>query len=603
MYLLKAEIENFLILKEAEVPLDIKELVLVLGYSLDGGRADSNGVGKSSLFEAICWCLYGKTYKGLSHDDVVSNRSTGGTRVAVDLKVGTDEITVIRHRKHKKYKDKLHVIVNGKNKTPFKQTDAEALLSSYLPLSYSAFKHVCYFGQGMKDKFLALNDTGRKELLEELLGLDVFGAAEKRVKKKVKVLRERKLYLDGRKQAYGDSCRDLKGMIEELEAKKDESLKEIKRKRKKLKLQIKELKGYRADTLAKQFKQDKKVTSLQKKRDKADKELKNLWSKKYSLDQERLRFVADRNSLKVRRNGLKDLSVCDACEQKVPKIHVKKRLRIIANEILELDEAIEETEVEVESLGFETAEEIVKAISEKFGSLDTRKLAYEVSRLDDAIDKTKFMVAELGEREAELLAPSDKLREALSETQEDLAAIVTELAEIASEEPYLAFWEKGFSASGVRSLLLDDVLTYLNSRMGHHSRAVSDGEIAIQFSPQTKLKSGDIREKMSVSASTGGAGYKAASGGQQRRMDLAVHFALSDLTSMVTGHKINLLICDEVIDCIDETGTDAILEMLGDKTRQGMTVFLIDHTDAVKDNVEHVLVVTKENGVSTSELT
>jgi DNA repair exonuclease SbcCD ATPase subunit len=193
MRLCKARIENFLILKEADVPLDAKALVLVLGYTSDGGRADSNGVGKSSLFEAVCWCLYGKTYKGISHDDVVNNRCKGGTRVELDLLIDSDAITVVRHRKHSKYKNKLLLFKNGVNITPFNQKDAEVVLDSLLPLSYNAFKHVCYFGQGMSDKFLALNDSGRKQLLEELLGMEAYNAAEKRVKLELRELRDDEL--------------------------------------------------------------------------------------------------------------------------------------------------------------------------------------------------------------------------------------------------------------------------------------------------------------------------------------------------------------------------------------------------------------------------
>jgi len=248
-------------------------------------------------------------------------------------------------------------------------------------------------------------------------------------------------------------------------------------------------------------------------------------------------------------------------------------------------------------------DELVSALRQKLSSIDATTPCVELNNIRNALRRNAEIIEELLFREQAISAPSEGLREALEASKLELVGIETELGALALQKPYLAFWEKGFSTSGVRSLLLDDVVTYLNSRMNHHSRNISDGEISIQLSPQTKLKSGDTREKMSVNASTGGAGYKSASGGQQRRMDLAVHFALSDLTSTVTGHRVNLLICDEVLDCIDETGTDAILSILEEKTKLGMTVFLIDHTDAVKNNVNNVLVVSQVNGLSTVEFT
>jgi DNA repair exonuclease SbcCD ATPase subunit len=605
MYLLKATIENFLILKEAEVPLDAKSLVLVLGYSNDGGKADSNGVGKSSLFEAVCWCLYGKTYKGLSHDDVVSTRSKGGTKVQVDLLLGNQEINVIRHRQHKTGKNKLLVIIDGVNKTPFKQADAAILLNSLLPLSYTAFQHVCYFGQGMKSKFLSLNDTGRKKLLEELLGLQVFSDAEKIVKQKLRVVKDKQLKLYGNKEVLEDHVADLSDKIKSLAEAKTADLavietecdringEQLRYAREKGKFQeaVKDC-SYARERVRQQLADAKSVYS-------------GLRDSRDGLIKSMTRLSGQLDALEEREQKLSGLGVCDQCEQEVPEKHVVLRLAEIDEEKDTIQGGITQVETLMDDIDLSEQNELVEALVEKMQRVRDKETTntLEINRISGLIQKNRGILRVLEGQKKAAVRPCDKLTESLRETEEELAEVVVKLEQAEREQPYLDYWEKGFSTTGIRSLLLDDVITYLNSRMAHHSRVISDGEIAIQLSPQTRLKSGEIREKMSVEASTGGAGYQAASGGQQRRMDLAVHFALSDLTSMVTGHRINLLICDEVLDCIDETGTDAILMMLEDKTRDGMTVFLIDHTDAVKDNVEKILVVTQDSGSSTTELT
>ena len=604
MHLLKATIENFLILKSAEVPLDAKSLILVLGYSNDGGKADSNGVGKSSLFEAVCWCLYGKTYKGLSHDDVVSNRSEGGTKVQVDLLLGTDEISVIRHRKHKKGKNKLLVIVNGVNKTPFKQADAEILLSSLLPLSYTAFQHVCYFGQGMKSKFLSLNDTGRKHLLEELLGLQVFGDAEKIVKQKLRAVRDSQLRLYGKKEVLEDHATELELKISSLNVAKKQDVAELQGVIDKLNGEQQRLSSQKRTLHDAELEFDGSKHTVKHKLRKARDSYSMMLDEKDGLLTAKSRLDGKIDGLEAREEKLEGLGVCDQCEQTVSPDHVAERLAEIEKEKDKLQGGIGLIQEQMDTFDCSYQLELVEALKEKLQRVKDKEQAnlFSIHNIQDLMSKNRGILTVLEDQKRAAARPSDKLIEALVDTQTELIEVVVKLEQAERDEPYLAFWEKGFSTTGIRSLLLDDVITYLNTRMAHHSRVISDGEIALQFSPQTRLKSGEIREKMSVEASTGGAGYQAASGGQQRRMDLAVHFALSDLTSMVTGHKINLLICDEVLDCIDETGTDAILMMLADKTRDGMTVFLIDHTDAVKNNVENILVVTQDGVVSTAEL-
>lgn len=604
MKLLKASIENFLIIKKAEVPLDAKALVLVLGYSIDGGQADSNGVGKSSLFEAICWCLYGKTYKGISHDDVVNNRCKGGTRVELSLVIDDETLTVIRHRKHSKHKNKLLIFKGDKNVTPFSQKDAEIVLESLLPLSYNAFKHVCYFGQGMADKFLALNDSGRKHLLEELLGMEAYTSAEKRAKLVCKEFTNRNIRLAGKKEVLERNIEAEEAKLVAFESSKAESVAEINKQRGALDkdLDTLEVSVLTAETQLEVRGKRKDLFSDQL--EDAQTELKDLERKESRLESKKMESTVTLCALKRTMKKVSELQQCSECEQEVPEDHTLARLAELQKEVEEHDLATNGIQHKLDELETPITDqvELVEALEAKLESIDVVTPLIELNRTKGLIKRNKEIRGELALREAAITAPSQGLREALQASQEDLVVVDDELAQIALEKPYYDFWEKGFSTTGVRSLLLDDVITYLNSRINHHSRAISDGEISIQLAPQTKLKSGDLREKMSVKASTGGAGYKAASGGQQRRMDLAVHFALSDLTSTITGHRVNLLICDEVLDCIDETGTDAILSMLEEKTRREMTVFLIDHTDAVKDNVNKILVVSQENGVSTTEL-
>jgi len=603
MRLIRATIENFLIIKRAEISLATPSLSLVLGYSSDGGKADSNGVGKSSVFEAICWCLYGKTYKGLAHDDVVSNKSKGGTRVSVELVIGDRLITVVRHRAHKKHNNKLHIFDDGKNISPFRQQDADALLKSLLPISYTAFKHVVYFGQFMPDKFLSLNDAGRKQLLEELLGLEAFSDAEKKVKLHVKEMKSKLLTLTGYEDALKESIEEGEKLLEKAKLEKAEKLKSIMEEittlalsRRVLKKKEQKTRALRDVLLADKDEITTKIFKVQKK-------LKKLESKHTEeviacggLDKDLL--AIGKMSRKLSR-----LSICSECGQEVSREHVETKLAELGKERTDVEDRIH-AHAEVRA----TLSDSIRA-KEKYLELigmDMDAKEDEIDTITEALNELLLQLHSNAERqnslyhEREVIQNSDSSMEAtITSQQVRLKGLSKEIVGIREELPYLEYWEKGFSASGVRAMLLDDVIVYLNNRMNHYSRVMSDGEIAVQLSSQTKLKSGQVREKMSISASTGGAGYLAASGGQQRRMDLAVHFALSDLTSTVTGHKINVLICDEVLDCVDETGTEAILHMLEDKVRQGVTVFLIAHTDALKHRIQRTLLVTQKNGVST----
>ena len=60
MYFGKLSIKNFLVIGEAEVDLHNCGLTLIEGRNEDDESANSNGAGKSSLVDALCWCLYAR---------------------------------------------------------------------------------------------------------------------------------------------------------------------------------------------------------------------------------------------------------------------------------------------------------------------------------------------------------------------------------------------------------------------------------------------------------------------------------------------------------------------------------------------------------------
>lgn len=72
MKILKATFQNFLTLSEACLELDDRGLLLITGKNDDDTSANSNGAGKSSLVDGICWALYGTTARDVSGDDVVN---------------------------------------------------------------------------------------------------------------------------------------------------------------------------------------------------------------------------------------------------------------------------------------------------------------------------------------------------------------------------------------------------------------------------------------------------------------------------------------------------------------------------------------------------
>jgi DNA repair exonuclease SbcCD ATPase subunit len=598
-----ASISNFLAIGNAAFKLSDQGLILVLGDNQDIDAADSNGAGKSSLFEAICWALYGVTYQGLSHDDVVNNRIGKDTAVTVELEAKGHHLSITRYRKHTTMGNKIKIVVDGKDQTPFNAPDQEKMLVGLLPLSVGAFKHVAYFGQGLGARFSALNDVGRKELLEELLGLEIYAKAHEDAKAKVSGVDRQLATLQGEK-----SQAEHQITVEEEECKRIEEAEATAKAR--IVLQQKTLYGARDDVKKKLENAKERLATLEeihtRAKDNASTQLKHVQGLQ-QLERDKDRDVsALQGELRRAEKEKKEISSlgtnCITCRQSISVEHVAKLVDAAHQRVHEVMEEIESEEQEAEAL----ARQLTEA-NQKLATLNHKAhtVGNEVWAAKLDLKQYEAELSQVQEQIRSLLEDSQRSSERIAEQRASVAKANAEIKEIGKkinladdERNYLAYWEEGFSTRGIRSLILDSVLTYLNGRLAHHATALSDGEISISITPQTKLKSGAIREKMDFKASTCGAGYQAASGGEKRRMDLAVHFALSDLSCLVTGHRLNVLMVDEPGECLDESGIESMLDLLVEKSKEIGSVFLITHNNELKSKIPHVWVVTKKNGVS-----
>src|SRR5690606_35072096 len=104
-------IENFLSVSKADLDLDGQGLVLIEGVNEDDPSAQSNGAGKSSIVDAISWCLYGETARGVSGDSVVNLKTGKGTLVSMIVMIDGKQYNIRRGRKHKTLKNRVEVMV------------------------------------------------------------------------------------------------------------------------------------------------------------------------------------------------------------------------------------------------------------------------------------------------------------------------------------------------------------------------------------------------------------------------------------------------------------------------------------------------------------
>ena len=130
--------------------------------------------------------------------------------------------------------------------------------------------------------------------------------------------------------------------------------------------------------------------------------------------------------------------------------------------------------------------------------------------------------------------------------------------------------------------------------------AVIGSDMRVVLSGYTVLKSGKVRDKISVSLLRDGVDcgvFQKLSRGEQARIQLANILAMYKLTNMkcAAGEGLDLLVIDEVLDSSDESGLTAVFNALND---MNITSLIVSHGN-IAENYEYRLVVRKQSGEST----
>jgi DNA repair exonuclease SbcCD ATPase subunit len=184
--------QNFFSHKDSEIDFSEFSSALLIGNT-EGDYSKSNGSGKSSIFEAILWCLFNKSRQGMM-DDVVS---WGETTCSVSLEFTHSEILyrVVRTRNRMNstsavsfsYMDKAG---DWNDISCSTSGDTNAKIESVIKLEYKTFINSVYFRQNDISEFAEADPSRKKEILKSIIDISRWDSYEKEAKKKSKKVSE-----------------------------------------------------------------------------------------------------------------------------------------------------------------------------------------------------------------------------------------------------------------------------------------------------------------------------------------------------------------------------------------------------------------------------
>jgi DNA repair exonuclease SbcCD ATPase subunit len=605
MRLLHMRLRNFMRFKRAEVALADQGLTLIEGVNLDDESATSNGAGKSTLVDALVWCLYGVTTHdpAAEGDDVVNEKRAINCEVRVEFVVGEHQhYSVTRRRAWKKGGKAVQLLfdtwdpntTSGAAGSLTKGTikDTQRAIDRLIGLSLATFKHSCVFGQSRAYHFSRLTDAEKKAVLDEMLGSEIYAKAGQKAGERL-TLAERELEKAQMSlETATESRQEAQTRLDDLRERQERIVRQNAKERESLKCEVADLSKRLADLG--DFEEIVDVHALTRA------------TKQAMAEVRKARSIADKSAglietLEAARKRMQkqDGTTCITCAQTIASAHVAKQLEVIDQQIEEtnhIDHVAQEklAAAQSELTKAEQAEE--KASDKSFAVSESN---HKRRRLADKLSAAKRALAKLTQDDFTDLIEKEESR--LQRHKETARALRKSILKLAVTVAQLKFWHQGFSAKGLRSLMLDGALPYLNAKLDTYTNALTAGNIKVEFQTQRVLKSGNLREDFHIVVSNkyGSTKYTMNSVGERAKIDIIVGLALQDMAASRSRVPVNVAFFDEVFDGLDNRGTDRAVQVLSQLKRE--SAFVITHNEALKPFFNKRIRVVKKNGESRLE--
>lgn len=594
MRLLAARITNFRSFKktqEFKFP-ESPGLYFMQGLNESEPRLGANGAGKSTIWDAITWCCFEKTSRGLKAGDVNNWEAGKGTRVETDwITPSGEEVTMARTWGPNSWK---------LWSTGAPDRDVEDLAKAkdnyflgWLGLEFDPFRSCILTAQG-QPMFLDQDHNAQAALFSKVMGLDRWidysGKASKAASAqdaKLRTLERREAQLKGEIESMGRT--DLRQSLEDWDAERTRRLDKIEA----------AWAGYEQHSFAAEDLkacEDKEAIKRQA--------LKNcivgsahydrLKDMKAELAKQQTRAAVEESKLEQLDEVLRlaeTNGACPTCGAVVKVADHQAHLKKVRSEY-ERQEAIVERVLQDAALaernlaGFDqrvrewgdaedfARKELTKAVDE---TANARRLkSQEDKEIDRLEDEHERIVKEVNPFEA----MTKKNRNELQRLREELADVEEELDNRRHRHSIYSMWVRGFKE--VRLQQIAEALTELEIEVNSCVAALGLMDWELKFQVDRETKGGSIQRGFSVLVRSPhnelAVPWAAWSGGEAQRLRIAANMGLADLIRSRTGASLNLETWDEPTQGLSPEGVSDLLEALAGRAQaEQRQIWIVDH--------------------------
>ena len=511
-----------------------------------------NGAGKSTILDAICFALFGKPFRKINKTQLVNSINKKGMLVEIEFSIGSKQYMIRRGQKP----NTLDIECDGVllNQTSDIREYQDMLESNILKLNFKSFSQIVILGSASFTPFMQLPAAHRREIIEDLLDIQIFSTMNSLLKEKVTL----------NKQEITSVSYEMKIAAEKIEL------------HNRLVKTLKENKQVTIDAKTNQLKDV--VGNMQIALDviKEHKEqivtFKDSVVDKDSVSSKYNRYIDlktnGQNKLKSIRDSIAFLEKhesCPTCSQNID-VHFKH------NNIEQKTAQKTDVEKELTSLQplIDSLDTRLREISDVYSLIQEQEKAIQECSTQVKIyqNTINLLQEEIQSLKTEIDTQSSDDADELTAIKRTLKAAINTKEELLKDKTALDAASILLKDSGVKTKIIKQYIPVINKLVNKYLAAMDffvNFELNENFEETIKSRH---RDDFS---------YESFSEGEKMRIDLALLFTWRSISKLRNSASTNLLIMDEVFDSsLDNNGTEEFLKIISTLTAD-TNLFIISH--------------------------
>lgn len=517
-----------------------------------------NGAGKSTLLDALSFALFGKAHRKISKAQLVNTINNKACTVEVQFSVAGQNWRVVRG-----IKPNIFEIWKGDsmiNQSSHANEYQKILEQNIIKLNHKSFHQIVVLGSSSFIPFMQLSSVHRRDVIEDLLDINVFSKMNQILKEKTSSLKEQikdvthlidltKTKIDTQRKYI----RDIKSLNEEAKTEK-----------------YKTIDDYREEIRILQESNASSSEYIEKHLAKATARAKEYTDAQTQLADHKTRFITQSRTIEKETKFFETNDQCPSCSQDIEKglkaekiLAGKGKIKILNDKIEEAQKLLREFESKIE-----VQTKAVNVSKEHQNDINTRNK--QISQFQKSIDRTQSEIDNIAQSSDISKANTD-----LDILTKESSDIVEKKLDLNEQFNYNMVIGEMLRDTGIKTKIVKQYLPVINKLVNQYLQVL---DFYVSFHLDEAF-SETIRSRHRDAFT-----YDSFSEGEKQRIDLALLFTWRQIAKMKNSVSTNLLILDETFDSsLDYEGVDNLMKIiyaLGEDTN----VFVISHKGDILDS-------------------